>query len=49
MKIVDRKYLHGEGKIVILGGIQINVTPDDYFEPKFCLLMDAHGQTDVLG
>ena len=32
--IIDvKKYAKG-GKIVILGGIQINATPDDYFEPK---------------
>lgn len=48
MKIVDPKILHG-GKIVMLGGIQINVEPDDYFEPKCLIMLDGHGNsTDLL-
>jgi hypothetical protein len=45
--IVDKKYIH-HGHIMILGGIQINVDPDDYFEPKFCVLMEDSGTKDIL-
>lgn len=36
--IVDRKYT-SKHKIFILGGIQLNVEPADYFEPLFCMCM----------
>jgi hypothetical protein len=46
-KIVDKKWL-AKHKIMILGGIQINVEPDDYFEPLFCKLMEEDKTTDYL-
>jgi len=41
--IVDKKYIH-HGKIMILGGIQINVEPDDYFEPKCFFVLTQDGE-----
>ena len=46
-EIVDQKYIHN-GKIIVIGGIQINVEPDDYFEPLTCFVMDENGTTDIL-
>jgi hypothetical protein len=39
LDIVDSGKFTKTGKVVILGGIQINVQPDDYFEPRiFCVI-----------
>ena len=48
--IVAPSYLKsGEIKqIMILGGILINVDPDDYFEPLFSVLMNESGTKDIL-
>lgn len=46
-EVVDTKFLNG-GKIILLGGIQINNDPDDYFEPRICLMMDKYGSQDLL-
>lgn len=35
-------------KIVIMGGIQINVQPDDYFEPRVFIVLDENGTHDRL-
>ena len=42
LDIVDKKKIKN-GKIVILGGIQINVQPADYFEPKMMYVIDKDG------
>ena len=47
-EVVDKKYISGGGKIIILGGIQINVEPDDYFEPKCFIVMDTNGEKSRL-
>lgn len=44
LQIVDKKYVKF-GKIVILGGLQINVEPEDYFEPKIFICIDEKGDT----
>jgi hypothetical protein len=46
-KIVDRKFLE-KHKIMLCGGIQINVKPDDYFEPLFMTLLESDKTTDLL-
>jgi cation transporter-like permease len=33
---------------MIVGGLKINVDPDDYFEPLFATLMDKSGTKDIL-
>lgn len=48
-EVVDKKYISGgKGKIIILGGIQINVEPDDYFEPKCFIVLEANGEKSRL-
>ena len=44
LEVVDKQAVHN-GKIVILGGIQINVEPDDYFEPMLFCVIDEYGKT----
>lgn len=44
---VDRHFLK-KHKIMLVGGIQINVEPNDYFEPKYAVLMEEHKTTDLL-
>lgn len=46
-KIIDPKYL-AKHKIILCGGIQINVKPDDYFEPLFMTLLEKDKTTDLL-
>lgn len=43
LEVVDKQAIK-HGKIVILGGIQINVEPDDYFEPMLFRVIDETGQ-----
>ena len=48
MDIVDYEKFIKHRKIALLGGIQINVQPDDYFEPRVFLVLDDHGTHDRL-
>jgi hypothetical protein len=46
--VCRNKYKHS-GKVLLLGGIQINQNPLDYFEPKQFLLIEPDGtETDFL-
>ena len=47
LDIIDKKKAKN-GKIVILGGIQINVRGADYFEPKMMYVIDKDGTHDRL-
>ena len=48
LDIIQRRYKH-QGNIIILGGIQINVEPMDYFEPKVFFMLEPDGtQRDLL-
>ena len=48
MDIVDYEKFIKHRKIALLGGIQINVQPDDYFEPRVFIVLDDHGTHDHL-
>ena len=33
---------------MLIGGLQLNVDPNDYFEPLFCKLMEEGKTTDLM-
>ena len=47
INIVDKKKIEN-GKIILMGGIQINVKSGDYFEPKILYIIDKNGTHDRL-
>jgi hypothetical protein len=42
LDIIRNRFKH-KGKIVLLGGIQINAEPRDYFEPKIYSVFEPNG------
>ena len=47
LDLLRNKYKH-KGKIILLGGIQINAEPRDYFEPRMYCVIEADGSEQDL-
>ena len=47
LESIDPKLLI-KHKIMLIGGLQLNVDPNDYFEPLFCKLMEVGKTTDLM-